>query len=181
MIAPALCGRPATDDAFAAEIGWHKLRASPEVTLRLATDADCIALAATLRAVDVAQIAATGEATPLEAMRRSLAGSSHAVTALTSDGRVICIFGVGGAGFLSLAACPWLFGSDLIDARWRLFARLSRKYLVAMLDLYPWLSGYVAAQHWSAIRWLEWLGFHVGRAQPIGRNGKTLRPFNLRK
>lgn len=59
MSAATLCGRPAPGDAFAAEIGWHKLRASSELTLRPVTDADCVALAATLRAVDLATIAAT--------------------------------------------------------------------------------------------------------------------------
>ena len=107
--------------------------------------------------------------------------SSHAVTALDSEGRVICMFGVGSDGFLSDRGSPWLLGSDLVEAHWRLFVRLSRKYLAAILELYPNLANAVDARATTTVRWLEWLGFTVGDPTLPGRDGNMFRVFEMRR
>ncbi len=152
-----------------------------DVTLRPATDADCVALAATMRQVDRDEVEATDGGTPLAALRTSMRHSSHAVTATDGEGRVLCMFGVGAWGFMSNTGVPWLLGSDLLDRYWRLFVRLSPKYLAAILDLYPELENLIDARSTRAIRWLKWLGFTVALPEPIGKNGELMRRFWLRR
>lgn len=149
------------------------------VTLRPATDEDCIILAATMRQEDRDEIAITFGKSPLAALRLSIARSSHAVTAVDGDGRVICMFGVGSEGFLSNRGSPWLLGSDLVDVHWRLFVRLSRKYLAAILDLYPELDNAIDARADRSVRWLSSLGFTVERPEPIGLHGAPMRRFHM--
>lgn len=118
---------------------------------------------------------------PLDALRLSLARSSHAVTAVNGEGRVICMFGVGSLGFLSKAGSPWLLGSDLVNDHWRLFVRLSRKYLAAILDLYPELDNAIDARADRSVRWLSSLGFTVERPEPIGLRGAPMRRFHMER
>lgn len=152
-----------------------------DVTLRPATDEDCIALAQTMRQEDRDEIAITAGGSTLDALRLSLARSSHAVTAVDGVGRVICMFGVGSMGFLSIAGSPWLLGSDLVNDHWRLFVRLSRKYLAAILDLYPELENAVDARADRSVRWLASLGFTVDRPEPIGLGGAPMRRFHIER
>jgi GNAT superfamily N-acetyltransferase len=146
-----------------------------------ATDAHAVELARTMRAVDVAEVEAMCGKSPLEGLRLSLKSSSHAVTALDANGRVICMFGVCSMGFLSNEGCPWLLGSDLIATHWRQFLRRSRKYLAAMLELYPELANSVDARAVQSVRWLQWLGFTVDRPEPVGVDGAPLRRFRMVK
>lgn len=139
-----------------------------DVVICAATDAHAVALAATMRASDVAEVEASGEPSPLAAVRRSMLFSSHTAAALTADGRVICIYGVGAMGFLSNTGCPWFLASDLLgEYRRELIAR-SRSHLSAVLDLYPELENFVDARAVGAIRWLRWLGFKVSAPMPCG-------------
>lgn len=175
------CGRSISGGEFAAEMEWHKLRSTTAVTLRTASDADCVDLAATMRAVDINEAAATGAACPLEALRSNLSASTLAVTAADSEGRIICMFGVAPAGFLTDGGRPWLFCSGLIEAHRREFARLSAAYVAAMLKLYPWLEGLIDASNDAGIRHLERLGFYVGKPLRAEFRGHSLRPFDIRK
>lgn len=164
-----LCGRPAPVDGFAQSISARLREREAGISLRSATELDCVALSTTLRA----------DHSALEALRRKVAGSSYAVTVLNTDGQVVCMFGVAAVGFLSSDGCPWMYKSSHLAVHSRLFVRLSKRYLTAMLELYPWLSGRIDARDVMSIRWLEWLGFHVGRVQPADRDGLPFRPFNL--
>lgn len=150
------------------------------VTVRAATDADCVALAASMRRADVEECAVSSGLAPLDALRDAMSQSSHANAAVDGDGRVICIFGVGQIGFLSDIACPWMLCSDLVEDHWRLFVRRSRGYLAAILALYPHLVNQVDARQVAAIRWLRWLGADIGPALPIGRGGALMHVFELR-
>lgn len=149
------------------------------ITIRPATDADCIALGATMRKEDRAEVASSSGMPPVAALRDCLAKSSHANTALV-DGRVICMFGVAphpeewGSGFV------WVLGSDLVVEHRRIFARLSRKYLASMLAIYPRLMNAVDARYTASVRWIEWLGFDLSEPVPIGKDGALFRVFEKR-
>ena len=151
------------------------------VTILPATDAHAVALAPCLRAADLAEVRASSGREPLAALRYSLGCSSHAVAAVDDLGRVICMFGVGSSDIMSGIGSPWLLGSDLIVKHRRQFARQCRDYLALMLDAYPVLENAVDARHVEAIRWLQWMGFVVGPAVPIGRKGAMFRPFEMRR
>ena len=132
-----------------------------------------------MRAVDRAEVVASSTRSPLEAVRHSMALSSHSAAALTSDGRVICIYGVGTSGFLSDVGCPWFLASDLLADYRREFVALSRDHLAAVRALYPELSNFVDARAVQSIRWLRWLGFKVGAPAPHGPAGELFCPFSL--
>lgn len=132
-----------------------------------------------MRASDLAEVAIMGAASPLEALRASMSNSSHAVTALDADGRVICMFGVGSHGFLSNEGAPWMLASDLLRSHAKDLQRRAPAYVAAMLDLYPELHNVVDARADATIRWLEWLGFTVGRPEPIGVGGAPMCRFSM--
>lgn len=150
-----------------------------KIVLRPATDADCIALAAAMRQADRDELAVSSGRSPLEALRLSLRMSSHAVAAEDVGHGIVCMFGVGSLGFLSEEGCVWLLGSDLIEKHWRLFVRLSPRYLRSMLDHYPVLVNAVDARQVKVVRWLGWLGFSVERPEPLGRNGEAMRRIKI--
>ncbi len=161
------CGRAATFDGFAALASARLQQHRAGVTLRSASAIDCAVLAGEI-----------GET--VAALTSRITAGSTATVAIDRDGRIICMFGVMPVGFLSDAGVPWLVVSPLLKVHWRLAARLSRRYLIEMLELYPWLTGTVEAGDHRAIRHLEWLGFFVGSRLATG-DGNPLRPFNKRK
>lgn len=175
-----MCGQPATLAGFAVTLSTRLQQRRANITLRPATDDDCIVLGETMRQADREDLVAFSDRSPLEALRSGLSVSTYAVTAVDADGRVICMFGVGSDGFMSDRGHPWLVSSELLGMHWRLFARLSYRYLGAMLDRYPWLSGMVNERRPQSIRYLEWLGFYVGTRSTY-LNGRAFRAFNLRK
>ncbi len=175
-----ICGQLAPLTGFAVASSTRMQQRRADITFRPATDDDCIALASTMRLADRDEVASFSGRSPLEALRSSLSVSTHAVAAVDREGRIICMFGVGSVGFMSDCGCPWLLGSDLIDVHWRLFVRLSRRYLAAMLNEYDWLSGLVSKRHDQSIRYLRWLGFYVGR-HPTFINGHEFLAYNLRR
>lgn len=134
-----------------------------------------------MRAEDLATVAEMVDADPLKSLHKRLAGSSHALTVLDKSGCVICIFGVGQMDGEAASGARWLVGSDLIARHRLLFARLSKKCLAAMLQLYPVLENAVDARKTGAVRWLRWLGFEIGPALPLGEGGALFRPFVLKR
>ena len=176
-----LCGREAVDKDFTAEMEWHRLRSAPGVTLRPSDAADCAELSVTMRAEDFATVAELVDADPLKSLQMRLGASSHALTALDKHGYVICMFGLASMGDKGASGAPWLVGSDLIENHRVLFARLSKKYLAAMLQLYPVLENAVDARKTNSVRWLRWLGFDVGPALPLGKFGAPFRPYMLKR
>ena len=178
--ADQMCGQPATLAGFAVTLSTRLQQRRANITLRPAIDDDCIALVETMRQADREDLAASRAGLPLEVLRSSLSGSTYAVTAADGDGRIICMFGVGSDGFMSDRGCPWFVSSALLELHWRLFVRLSSRYLGAMLDRYPWLSGMVNERRPQSIRYLEWLGFYVSTRSTY-LNGRAFRAFNLRK
>lgn len=176
-----LCGRMAPIEGFARTISARLQQRRAGISLRPPTDRDCVALQVTQRIEGPWPTAEPVGWTTLEAMRNKVAASSYALTVLDADGQVICMFGVAASGLLSSDGSPWLYCSDLVDVHRRLIARLSAKYLAAMLEFYPRLSGWIDACDVVSIRWLEWLGFEVGEEISYGRAGALFRPFEMKR
>jgi hypothetical protein len=150
------------------------------VALRPPTDADCIELAETMVASDRIEAHALHGKSSLQVLRQCIQNSGYARTAIGGDGRIICMFGVEVAGMMVDVGRPWLFGSALLAEHRRLFARLSRIHLAAMLDVCPRLSGMIDSRRAQAIRYLEWLGFYVGSMKtPAG--GVAFVPFDMER
>lgn len=148
-----------------------------EVVIRPATEADARALAAMPRLDDARECAAIAGMSILDGALFSLSISDEAVTAL-AGGQVICMFGVGHECPLSGIRAPWLLGTRLVDKHAGQFLRTSRPMFKAMQWRYPALANYVDARAARTIRWLSWLGFTIGAAEPMGVASRAFRRFS---
>lgn len=150
----------------------------PEYRVIPATQAHAIAMCGRMRAADVAEVRASIGVGPDEALRRSLAFSSHAWAGLV-DGEVACLFGVGMTSLIGGVGAPWLLGTDLIARHGTAFLRRNRPHVAFMLSLYPKLENWVDARNGLAIEWLRWLGFSIMPAEPYGPFGLPFHRFEM--
>jgi hypothetical protein len=144
--------------------------------IRAAAMHDATMLASRLRAADIEEIRAAAGLTPLTAIERSLALSTHAWTAVDGHGAPLAIWGVGPLSAIAGRGCPWLLASEAFEVLPRAsVARLSLAWLARVNTLYPRLENHVDARHVKAVRWLAWLGFTIESPLPWG---VERRPFH---
>lgn len=130
------------------------------------------------RHADVVELAALGE-TPLSCLLRGLRNSPEAYTGWIDD-EPVCMFGVAAVSVLTGYGAPWMVGTDAIDRHAIPFAKGSKDVIDGMFSHWDRLFNYVDARNARAIRWLRFLGFHIGEPIPHGKNGEMFHPFELR-
>lgn len=135
-------------------------------------------IARNMRDADVAECLATDGRLPDDALRWSLNKSTMAWTGFV-DGEPIVMFGVGGSSMLSNWGVPWMLGTKRLPSVAVPFLRRNRGYIDIMLAGHSRLMNYVDARNTTSIRWLRWLGFHVGEPVPYGREGLPFHPFTM--
>ena len=133
-------------------------------------------LAATLRAADAAEVAASG-VTPQRAVWRSYRRSTYAKTVLV-DGEVAAMWGLCGNPF-SRIGYPWLLTSPAAERAQTAFLRVGRAEVAFMLSLCPELRGYVDASYAKALRLLEAFGFDLSEEFPFGPNRLPFRQYRM--
>lgn len=69
---------------------------------------------------------------------------------------------------------PWSAFNSVVCKHPVEFLRLCKRWVSEQKE--P-LRNVVDARHTRAIRWLEWLGFTVGPAEPLGVNGELLHQY----
>lgn len=144
--------------------------------LRDAQEGDIEAMLPTMRAADVAEMAALGK-TVEEALRDSLRVSDWTMTGLV-DGAPVCMFGVAGVSVLGGIGAPWMLATDGLEAAQVPFLRACRPVVQAMRASYPRLINVVDERNTVARRWLRWLGFRFD-LPPMDFNGQAFLPFRL--
>jgi len=132
-----------------------------------------------LRAADREEVWAVAHLQPQAALRESIASSAAAWTGM-ADGEPVCVFGVVPASILGGIGIPWMLGSDGVVKHQRAFLRRNKRYVEAMLEMYPLLINFVDARNTIAIRWLRWLGFEIREAKPYGVEGLPFHQFDRR-
>ena len=147
--------------------------------VRQACHEDIQAIAAAMRAADVAEVSASHGHTPEAALASSLEHSTAAWTGLI-DGVPVCMFGVGPISILAGRGAPWMLGTDGIDKWPRTFLRRCRPCVAAMLAVYPYLENYVDDRNDKSKLWLRWLGFELDDRTVMLPNGVAFRHFELR-
>lgn len=149
-----------------------------------ATEEHALALAPTMRPEDAAEVLASGGYSPEEALVESLKVSSEAYTLLL-DGKPAVMWGVVAMPTRTILEPPtgvvWLLGGEAIRRRKRLFLRLSRVGVSLLLERYALLVNAVDARYVGALRWVRWLGFKVGEAEPFGEAGLPFHPISIRR
>ena len=146
--------------------------------IRPAAPEDIPALAAAMRAADVAEVLASSGQGPDEALRASLAISTQAWTGLI-DGEPVCMFGVAAVSILSGRGAPWMLGADRLERYPMTFLRRCRSCVAAMSAVYPSLENYVDERNTLSKRWLGWLGFKLADETITLRNGFKFRQFKM--
>jgi hypothetical protein len=131
-----------------------------------------------LRAADREEIDALTGRDPGAVLAESVARSSSAWAGV-ADGELVCLFGVVPLTLGGMTGVPWLLGSDAVTRYGRPFLRRNRAWVREMLREFPVLRNAVDARNTVSIRWLRWLGFTLGTAQPMGVRGLPFIPFAM--
>lgn len=146
-----------------------------------ATLEHAVELSRTMREADREEAWAAGHMRPYEALVGALRASMDARTGL-ADGKVLCMFGVARASFLSRTTLPWMLGSADLPKHARAFLRGSREYVAEIGEKHENLINFVDARNELAIKWLSWLGFTVAdEPEPYGRDQLPFHRFHLEK
>ena len=147
--------------------------------IRPARAEDVVLLGPKLREIDRREIRALSGMEPTEALRLSFERSSRVFSALTGDGEIIQMWGVGSIGpLLGFVGMPWLLASDQLERPEvaREFIRQSRPYARGLEEGYRRLENRVHVDNRLAVRWLKWLGFSFAD-QPEQWSGENFYLF----
>lgn len=149
-------------------------------TVRAVRPGDVEALAATMRAEDVAEVLASGGYSPREALEVSLSMSCEAWT-WEVGGEVAAVFGIVELPRPSLLGARvggvWALTGTAVHRHRKAFVRASRRILTVLLSRWDVLTNAVDARYTGAVRWLEALGAVVGPPQSMGVAGLPFRLF----
>jgi hypothetical protein len=134
-------------------------------------------IAAHARQADIDELWAQAHATPAECMTHGIEASVRAYTAMLDDVPV-CMFGVVAAEAMGEGA-PWMVGTTALDSlrAQKDVLRISRAAIAEFQALFPNLYNLVDDRNAAAKRWLQWLGFTVLPAKPLGMDGEMFCPF----
>ena len=151
------------------------------VTIEPATIEHAIAIAADVRAPDVAEIWASSRQVPERAMISGIKYSEQAMTGLV-DGEPVCMWGVVNDSLVGRIGIPWMIGTSKLDKYARLFLRECRKPQLEMFSGYGMLMNYVDARNTRAIKWLRFMGFEIEPEPiPYGLSGLPFHKFTLKE
>lgn len=148
------------------------------LTILPATQAHLASLGGRLRRGDELEITCLG-IDVAGALQRSLIGSVFARTAM-QDGVPIAAWGCGGA-LLGGVGEPWLMTTPEAAHNPVRFVRVAQREMGAMLAIFPVLSNFVAAEYRQACDFLEFVGFRLGPAIPLGPSGTPYREFRMER
>lgn len=128
-----------------------------------------------MRRADRAEVRASGNLSPREAVLASFEISEFVRTAFI-ESEPLCMFGVVvGEG----CAYPWLLTTDLVDRYPLTFWRASKKVLAEVRGRYPVLVQQIDARYSQALNWARRLGFEVATAAPFGVNGMPFHRISI--
>ena len=127
----------------------------------------CNAIAEHVRDADRAELWAVCCIPPWEALIRCWAISDHSWAGIF-DGEPVCMFGVTQASLLTDTGRPWMISTTAVDRYPLSFLRKQQSFMPHVRRGYARLENYVDVRNTRSIRWLKWLGFAMGEAQPYG-------------
>ena len=147
--------------------------------IRPARAEDVARLGPKLREIDCREIRALSGQEPEEALAFSFERSAKVFSAVTGDGEIIQMWGVGAVGpLVGFVGMPWPLASDLLERPEvaREFIRQSRPYARDLEEGFSRLENRVHADNRLAIRWLKWLGYSFAD-RPERWNGENFYLF----
>lgn len=109
---------------------------------------------------------------------RDSVARSDSPRAYVVNGRVVAMFG--DIQLDDQVGVPWLISTTEIAKHRRAFLIECDREVAAMRQRHKVLINYTDARYVKALRWLQWLGFHMHAAVPYGINGELFHPMTLR-
>lgn len=148
--------------------------------MRAPTREDIEVLVANMRPADMAELLATHDCDPREALQRAVDMSPHCWT-MEVNGEVGFIGGFVPVSLLGGVGSPWLLGTTTLYRFPGAHTRIAARYRDIGLGLYSTLVNYVDARNTTSIRWLRRLGFQIAdEATPYGPRRVPFYRFELR-
>lgn len=135
------------------------------LTLRPATETDCLYLAPRLRAADRDEVDAGGS-TPLQALLTGLQGSVEVVAGVDENDVPVIVSGLSAIPGHPLVGSVWALGSDEVPRHRVSFLKNSRQLCQRFHQRFPVLMNLVDARNTVHIEWLRWMGFTLIRRWP---------------
>lgn len=130
-----------------------------------------------MRPEDIAEVWACNRNLPLEALEKAMEKSQYAVTVII-DGAPMAIYGLHVQDMLTQTGVPWMLATTQAVGYRRQFLELSPGIVAQMLEVCQHLENWVHADNHISIRWLDWLGFIIDPAQPVGPSGELFHRFH---
>ncbi|WP_223621175.1 hypothetical protein [Lysobacter sp. ESA13C] len=128
-------------------------------------------IAERLRAADRVELAVTAPGRAVaEVLHDSVLSSRWSIVAEV-DGVASIAYGVAPTAD-PLIGSPWLLATDDLRKVRREFIERCRGEVRLMQQKFLVLTNEVHRDNALSIRWLEWLGFTIDRARPVGPNGE---------
>lgn len=152
----------------------------PAVEIRPVEPGDVERMLREMRGVDRTEATAFGFDVE-QGLRGSITASDFSRTALV-NGQLLAIGGCTRyprGTVLAPIGVPWLVGTDALTRYPGVLQREARRYIAAMLEVYPHLTNVVHAENRTAIRWLKRLGFTIHPPLRVP-TGALFHPFDLR-
>ena len=133
------------------------------------------AVAGRVRESDRRELWAAFHQTPAEVMTEALRSPGVAWVGLADD-LPLCLFGAAPDGTIGR---PWMVATVDMSAHALPFLALCRPVVSTMLDLFPVLENWVAADNKEALTWLRWLGFELCESSSMGPDGVEFTRFRM--
>lgn len=137
------------------------------LTLAICTEADVTHVLNHISPEDAAELQASG----LDPVASFMFGYDHSVIlncVVTPDRTPVAIYGCVLDGRYPDTAIPWMVATPEFRQHPRSAMALSRQVIAQMQDRFANLHNLVHAEHFTAIRWLSWLGFTIELDTPQG-------------
>jgi len=149
-----------------------------DYTVRPAKLEDAFLVGGAMRNADVQELRASHGMKPVEALARAIKTSHRSRTVLTEKGPALA-FGVYKLTAIGDHGSIWMLGTNQIEQNSFRFLRDGGKNLLSICEGYSIISNHCDARNKIALRWLEWLGFTIGEAEPYGIFKMPFHPFHM--
>jgi hypothetical protein len=142
------------------------------------TDDALTHVADNMRDLDVAEIWASHNHTPIDALRLGVESSRYSAVVCYDD--IPCaVFGLVIGSIVTSAGSPWMLGTNDVTLDKRGFIKESKILLSEMQDVCGDLVNYVHSNNTPSIVYLRHLGFIIDSPAPYGANAELFHKFYL--
>src|SRR5574337_448766 len=147
------------------------------VRIQRAALSNAVQLCENIRPRDAEEVLAVGGVLDPEQLWSRLSCSDEVFAAVTYEGELICLFGVGPFPAQTEVGIPWLLGTPLLDKNAVTLCRWAPYWLRRWQRKYPVLTNFTSRTNRRVLSWLKWLGAEFVREIEVGSNSMPFVQF----